>query len=137
MTSSTARTADPADAARGAGDGPLLGVAKSLTGKRWILTPTDDRAALMLAQRLGLPDAVARILNARGVAAEDVGDFLVPTLKGLLDGRMSALRDYLMVLGETEDGRDFRYLAYGAALVAATVMLCREIASNAGGGSRR
>jgi len=82
MTSPTAGmpdTAPPPDQAES-----LLGVAQSLGGKQWRLAAADDREALMLAQRLDLPEAVARILAARGVSAEETEDFLEPTLKGLL-----------------------------------------------------
>ncbi len=80
MTSSTARTPSPVDAVAAS----LLGIDESLTGKRWVLTAADDRGALMLAQRLDLPEAVARVLASRGVEADEVADFLAPTLKGLL-----------------------------------------------------
>ncbi|MBX3502845.1 MAG: single-stranded-DNA-specific exonuclease RecJ [Alphaproteobacteria bacterium] len=62
----------------------FLGVEKSACGRRWISRAADDRSALAIAQRHGLPDAVARLLAARGVAIDEVGDFLEPTLRRFL-----------------------------------------------------
>lgn len=62
----------------------FLGVEKSASGRRWISRAADDRSALAIAQRHSLPDAVARLLAARGVAIDDVGDFLEPTLRRFL-----------------------------------------------------
>lgn len=59
----------------------LLGVERSLTGKRWVLKDTDDRTALAMAQRAGLSEPVARLLSARGVPLDGVRDFLSPSLK--------------------------------------------------------
>ncbi|MBV9833890.1 MAG: DHH family phosphoesterase, partial [Alphaproteobacteria bacterium] len=62
----------------------FLGVEKSACGRRWISRAADDRSALAIAQRHSLPDAVARLLAARGVLIDDVGDFLEPTLRRFL-----------------------------------------------------
>jgi single-stranded-DNA-specific exonuclease len=62
----------------------LLGVERSLSGRRWVSRAGDDAAAMLIAQRHGLPDAVARLLAARDVAPDAVPDFLEPTLKRLL-----------------------------------------------------
>ena len=43
-----------------AGEGGFLGVARSLSGKRWLERPADDRQALAMAQRLDLPEIVGR-----------------------------------------------------------------------------
>jgi single-stranded-DNA-specific exonuclease len=75
-----------------AGDDSFLGVERSLTGRRWRARLTDDRAALALAQRLGVPEIVGRVLAARGVALDDADDFLNPTLRRLLPDPAS-LRD--------------------------------------------
>ena len=47
----------------------FLGVEGSVSGRRWVARLTDERSALALAQRLDLPDMLARVLAARGVAA--------------------------------------------------------------------
>lgn len=60
------------------------GVACSASGKRWHYAACAHGAATDLAQRYGLPEIVARVLTARGVAAEAVPDFLNPTLRALL-----------------------------------------------------
>jgi single-stranded-DNA-specific exonuclease len=62
----------------------VLGVAASLTGRAWRLRAAEDRIGMALAQRLGVPDIVGRILAARGVGVDDAADFLAPTLRALL-----------------------------------------------------
>ncbi|WP_422013621.1 single-stranded-DNA-specific exonuclease RecJ [Reyranella sp.] len=62
----------------------FLGVERSLTGKRWASRLGDERQALAIAQRHGLPDAICRLLAARDVALDSVGDFLEPTLRKFL-----------------------------------------------------
>jgi len=62
----------------------FLGVEQSLTGRRWAARLGDERAALAIAQRHGLSDAVSRLLAARDVALDDVPDFLDPTLRKFL-----------------------------------------------------
>ena len=62
----------------------FLGVASSLSNKRWIARPADERDAMALAQRLGVPEIIGRVLSARGVGLEEADDFLTPTLKRLL-----------------------------------------------------
>lgn len=62
----------------------FLGVERSVTGRRWAARLADERAALAIAQRHGLPDAVCRLLAARDVALDDVPDFLEPTLRKFL-----------------------------------------------------
>ena len=62
----------------------FLGVERSLGGRRWVGRLTDERAALALAQRLDLPEAVARVLAARGIGAEDAPAWLAPRLRSAL-----------------------------------------------------
>lgn len=59
----------------------FLGVEHSLTGKRWEERLADSRQGLALAQQLGLPEIVGRVMAARGVAAEEADRFLNPTLR--------------------------------------------------------
>ena len=64
----------------------VLGVERSLLGRRWRERAGDDRAGMALAQRLDLPEIVGRILARRGVASEAAERFLNPTLRdGLPD----------------------------------------------------
>ncbi len=63
---------------------PALGVASSLTGRRWTWRGGNERAGLLLAQRAGVPEIVGSLLAARGVPVEGVADFLAPTLRALL-----------------------------------------------------
>jgi len=61
-----------------------LGIATSLTGRRWLWRNGEDRVGLGIAQRLGLPEVVGRLLAARGVDLETAAHFLDPTLRALL-----------------------------------------------------
>jgi len=62
----------------------FLGIEHSLTGRRWAERLGDERIALAMAQRHGLPDAICRLLAAREVGLDDVPDFLEPTLRKFL-----------------------------------------------------
>jgi single-stranded-DNA-specific exonuclease len=69
---------------------PVLGVARSLSGRRWLWRPEPAAnghvplSADAIAQRLGLPELVSRLLAARGIGIEAAADFLAPTLRALL-----------------------------------------------------
>ena len=62
----------------------VLGVASSLSGRRWLWRTGEERVAAGIAQRLRLPEIVGRLLAARGVGIDDAADFLEPTLRALL-----------------------------------------------------
>ncbi|MSO65475.1 MAG: single-stranded-DNA-specific exonuclease RecJ [Alphaproteobacteria bacterium] len=65
--------------------GPFLGVERSVTGRRWRARALgDDRLTLQLAQRLGVPELIARLLAARDIGAEEADRFLKPTLRDWL-----------------------------------------------------
>lgn len=64
--------------------GPALGVARSLSGRRWVWREGQERIGLGIAERFGVPELVGRVLAARGVALEAAGDFLAPTLRAML-----------------------------------------------------
>jgi len=59
----------------------VLGVERSFTGRRWRSRLADDRPAYALADRLGLPELVARVLTARGIGPDEAPRFLAPTLR--------------------------------------------------------
>ncbi len=61
-----------------------LGVARSLCGRQWRQSAGDQRLALTLAQRLGLPEIIGRILAARGIDDDAAPGFLAPRLRELL-----------------------------------------------------
>ena len=68
---------------------PALGVARSLGGRRWIWRAppglTLERTGMGIAQRLGVPEIVGRLLAGRGIASDAAaGDFLEPTLRALM-----------------------------------------------------
>lgn len=62
----------------------FLGVERSVTGRAWASRLGDDRLALAIAQREGLPEIVARVLAGRNVAPEDCAAYLAPSLKSLM-----------------------------------------------------
>ena len=59
----------------------LLGVERSLTGRRWRARPADPLLVRGHQMALGLIEPVARALAARGVPLEDGARYLAPTLK--------------------------------------------------------
>ncbi|MDE0176787.1 MAG: single-stranded-DNA-specific exonuclease RecJ [Defluviicoccus sp.] len=75
-----------------AADPAYLDVARSVTGRRWYSRTADDRHALAIAEANGLPEIVGRVLAGRGVAIDEVDDFLNPTLRAALPDP-SSLRD--------------------------------------------
>ncbi len=62
----------------------VLGIEKSLTGRRWVWRATEERLGLGLSEKLGLPELIGRMLAARGVTLDEAADFLDPTLRALL-----------------------------------------------------
>ena len=62
----------------------MLGVERSLLGKRWRARLVDSMAGLSLAQAIEAPELIGRVLAARGIAAEEAQDYLDPTLRRLL-----------------------------------------------------
>lgn len=70
----------------------FLGVERSFSGKRWLLRSSDERLALATAQRLGVPEIIARVLAGRGVDVDAASRFLEPTLREQLPDP-SHLRD--------------------------------------------
>ena len=72
---------------------PFLNVAGSVTGRCWQGPgPEEERQALAIAQASGVPEVVACILAARGVAPAEAAAFLAPSLRDLMPDP-SSLRD--------------------------------------------
>jgi len=63
------------------GSPPLLGVSRSLSGKRWRLRDADDGVVQTISRQQQIPDALARVMAARGIAADEAGQFLTPRLR--------------------------------------------------------
>ncbi|WP_245944036.1 single-stranded-DNA-specific exonuclease RecJ [Acuticoccus kandeliae] len=65
---------------------PVLGVTRSVTGRRWSrrLDEAGERTAIALAQRHGLSDIVARVLAGRGITLENAARELTPTIRELM-----------------------------------------------------
>ncbi len=57
---------------------------RSVTGRRWLAQPCNERTALAIAQTHGLPDLTARILAGRGIDLGAVPDHMAPTLRSFL-----------------------------------------------------
>lgn len=66
------------------GQAAFMGVERSLGGRRWRQRGGDERMGLALAQRLGVPEVLGRLLAARGVGLDGAESFLQPTLRELL-----------------------------------------------------
>jgi single-stranded-DNA-specific exonuclease len=64
--------------------GCAFGVARSFSGKSWRFHEAEAGAAATLARDASLPQLLADLLVARGVRADEVSDYLHPTLKRLL-----------------------------------------------------
>ena len=64
----------------------FLGVTQSATGRAWRdrLDERGQTRALMIAQRLGVSELLARVMAARGVEPEEAEAFLDPTIKRLM-----------------------------------------------------
>lgn len=60
---------------------PFLGVGRSLNGRCWRARPYDERTALAIAQRHGVPEILGQILAGRGVTIEGAESFLHPSLQ--------------------------------------------------------
>jgi len=63
-------------------------VTLSVTSKRWNYEAPQERIVQAISQKYEIPDAVARILARRGIAVEEIGTYLNPTLKELLPAPM-------------------------------------------------
>ena len=62
------------------------------SGIPWVMRLVDERPAYAIAQAHGIPEIIARIIAARGVAIEDADAYLKPSLKNSLPDP-SHLRD--------------------------------------------
>ena len=63
---------------------PVLGIERSISGRRWVWRTGEDRVGLGIAQRIGAPEIVGRLLAARGIDIDAASHFLEPTLRALL-----------------------------------------------------
>ena len=79
-----------------------LDITASVTGRRWLWRETDERAGLMLSQRLDVPEILGRLLAARGIGADTAQDFLAPTLRASLPDP-SSLRDMELAAARMAD----------------------------------
>jgi single-stranded-DNA-specific exonuclease len=62
-----------------------FGVQQSLSGRAWVWrSAQEERVGQGIAQALGVPELIGRLLAARGVSAEQAADFLDPTLRAML-----------------------------------------------------
>jgi len=59
----------------------FLGVARSVSGRRWKSRPAEMAAVREIARRFGLAEPLARALVSRGITAETAETYLRPTLR--------------------------------------------------------
>src|ERR1700730_4564088 len=64
--------------------GVVLGVERSVCGRRWRLRNGDARAGEVIAERLGVPEIVGRLLTQRGIDLDQAPGFLAPRLRDQL-----------------------------------------------------
>lgn len=91
-----------------AGAADFLGVARSLTGRRWRARPADPETIAAHQSRLGLSEPLARAMASRGVCAEGGEDYLRPTLRALFPDPSSFAdmdRAARILVDVLEDGR--------------------------------
>src|SRR5579863_7988439 len=62
----------------------FLGVERSVGGRRWQARAADNGEAAIIAERLGLPEMVARLLSQRGIGPDAAPGFLAPRLRDCL-----------------------------------------------------
>jgi single-stranded-DNA-specific exonuclease len=62
----------------------VLGIERSLTGKRWYAREADERLTLAIAQNRNLPEVLARVLAGRSVTLDALDDYFEPTLRRAL-----------------------------------------------------
>ncbi len=62
----------------------VLGVEQSACGRRWRWRGGDSRAGQEIAERLGLPEIVGRLLAQRGIDFDHASGFLTPRLRDQL-----------------------------------------------------
>jgi single-stranded-DNA-specific exonuclease len=72
--------------------GHFLDVGRSLTGRHWRARLRDGRTALAIAERLGIPEILGRVLAGRGIAVDGCTDILSPRLRALMP-QPAAIRD--------------------------------------------
>jgi single-stranded-DNA-specific exonuclease len=72
--------------------GAMLGVERSVCGRRWRPRAGDTRIAEAISERLGLPEIVGRLLAQRGIDVDGAPGFLAPRLRDQLPDP-SHLRD--------------------------------------------
>ncbi len=57
---------------------------KSLGGNLWKILPVDERRAEFVSQKYNLPYIIAKIITSRGIAPDDVENFIHPKLQTLM-----------------------------------------------------
>jgi single-stranded-DNA-specific exonuclease len=72
--------------------GVVLGIERSVCGRRWRFRNGDARAGEAIAERLGVPEIVGRLLVQRGIDLDHAPGFLAPRLRDQLPDP-SHLRD--------------------------------------------
>ena len=113
----------------------VYGVQQSLTGRSWVWRPGhEERIGQGIAQQLGVPELIGRLLAARGVSAAHAPDYLDPTLRAMLpdpssiiDMDIAAARMADAVMSNERVGVFGDYDVDGACSSALMVTLLRQL----------
>ncbi len=116
-----------------------LNVESSATGRRWVGPDAEaDRLTEAMMQQTGLPQALARLLVARGVPPEEAGRFLEPQLRdqlpdprGLRDMATAATRFLKAVKGRERIAVFADYDVDGGASAALLIIWLRAMGQRA------
>jgi single-stranded-DNA-specific exonuclease len=116
----------------------VFGITESLTGRRWLWRGRpEDRLGQKLAQQLGMPELMGRLLAARGVGPDHAADFLDPTLRAMLpdpssivDMDIAAARLADAVMSGETIGVFGDYDVDGACSAALLITLLRQLGCN-------
>ena len=72
-------------AAGSSGPAAFRNVENSVNGQRWVgLPPEQDRLALAISEKTGLPDLTSRVLARQGVTPDSVQEYLEPKIRNLM-----------------------------------------------------
>ena len=93
---------------------PSFSVSESYGGRYWTLRTPDDATVRALGPQLGGNDLLARLLEPRGIAPEDVETFLNPTLRALFpdpDSFQDMMKAAELTLDAIVDGKNVTVFA--------------------------
>ncbi len=93
---------------------PSFSISESYGGRYWTLRTPDDATVRALGPQLGGNDLLARLLEPRGIAPEEVETFLNPTLRALFpdpDSFQDMMKAAALTLDAIVDGKNVTVFA--------------------------